>query len=150
MPHIVKMDGAPVSTTNQSLTTVKTIPIKGGSLGPNGILEADLQLSFSSTGTTKEIQLHAVGVGGDYQFWQGTNTGTGSQRLVAQFRNQNNAAVQVAHPQSSAGAGNVAGTPLRGAIDTTQDFQIEVRIGAYTSPDIATVEHVAVSIKPGA
>jgi hypothetical protein len=148
-PFIVLNDGIAVSTTNQSLSLLKTYDIKGGSIGPNGTFDLSLFYTFSDITDQKEIQARLVGVGGSMMFMQIGLATSLTGRALASFMNLGSESVQGSYPSSSSQVGNSATAYVQGAIDTSQDFQIQIYMAAFISPDTATIRHAKGVIYPG-
>lgn len=142
-------DGVLKETVGNTLQMQKSYPVKGGSLGPNGSLKVEVQGEYTDNANNKEVQVRLVGVGGSFTFGQSVGANVESFSLSARFHNQNSESAQKGYSNSSSGFGQVASSKFIGAIDTSQDFAIEIWQAAFTAPDFARVDGVVATAWQG-
>jgi hypothetical protein len=124
-------------------TTLATITVPGGMLGPNGFIRLYAMFSYPATANAKTFRLQHNGV----TMFFNDNGGSASaiQTLWGgiTIRNKNSQSVQVGHPAYGASSS----ARVAGAVDTTVDSTLTIT-AATVAPDVVTLESYTVEIVP--
>lgn len=134
-------------TGTTSETTLATIAIPAGAMGPNGKLEIVSLWSYTNSGNTKALR---VKIGGTTM--QAVNaTTTDVARLTTDIWNANSASSQVGMISgSSVAVGVVAGTIATAAVDTASAFNVTLTGQLTNTGETITLRGYSVRVLHGA
>lgn len=127
-------------------TTLATITIPAGAIGPNGSVEILTLWSYTNSANTKtmKVKLGATAI----NTAAGTTTATSQQ--FARVANRNSAASQIAFSNSTSGFGNSAGANITSAVDTSASVDITITGTLTNTGETITLESYVVKIFPKA
>lgn len=143
MPYILAQSGAPASVTGTlAETTLMSVTIPGGALGPNGAIRINAGTSGTNNANSKlfNIKLNGAAVNGINI--QGASSG--SIGLVVANRNS----TQAQHPRN---IGHTATTGVGGIFNVNTDLDTVLTITGTLGSigDTMTLEDYTVEILPG-
>lgn len=133
-------------TGNTSLTTLATISVPGGAMGPNGFLRVTCLWSWTNNANNKTCWAKFGGT----NFYGRTETTGGFQRNQFTVQNRNSESSQLGPASGlSGGFGVITGSPVTAAIDTTASQNILLQVQLGNAADTATLEGYIVEICHG-
>jgi len=126
--YILAQSAVPVSVTGTLVeTTLATITVPAGAMGPNGRIVVTVLFSSTASSNTKVYRVRFGGAAG--QSYLALNQSTNSQnRVQCEIANRNSASSQVGAPATSTytAFGASAGTLVTSTVDTTASTTIVV------------------------
>ena len=139
-----------IDATSSSATETQLlgIPIKGGSLGPNGGFEIVFGTEHTNNANNKSLRLRiGTAFAGSTQIW--VHNASSSQYVAGArvgFCNRNNTAVQISNTAdfSFTGGQTTGATPV-GAINTENDFNAYISV-VTNGTDSLTLKHARARI----
>lgn len=146
--HVLGRSAVAVSHTGDTnMTTLATVTVPGGSMGPNGILRITTLWSYTNSSNNKTIRTLFGGVA----FQSGIRTTTATLRDQRQIANRNAENAQVGGVTAVAVSfGSSAGAVTTAAIDTTVDQNVEFRCQLADAGETITLEYYLVELLYGA
>jgi len=128
-------------TGDTNKTTLATIAIPGGSIGPNGSLKITTMWSFTGTAGTKTPFINYGGTD-----FMNTNVTTAqlSARSEIQIFNKNSTSSQVGGANTVAGVGGTSSVSPTSSIDTTVSQNLTIACQLANAGDSCTLEAVVV------
>lgn len=145
MPAIIAQSGVASSVTGTTAeTTLASITIPGGAMGPNGTVRVTAFFSCTNNANVKTalVKLGAMSPGAAL-----ANSAT--DQIIAIFRNAGTTAAQKAY-QGGTGVGAITGLKQSATLDMTQDQVLTITGTLATAADTITLEGYTVEILPGA
>lgn len=151
LPIVLAADGTGYTHTGgTSATTLKTVSIPAGMMGPNGSLLVFTIHTCTNDASNKTVTTNLGGAGGDLAGDNRTVTTTGVMSKWWIIGNENSASNQIAfQSNSSQGLGNATGeaTPAQ---DTSSAVDLAFRCQLADGTDFVTLEYVLVMVVYGA
>ncbi len=150
--RVLAASAAAVSHTgNTSETTLATITIPAGAMGPNGLVRVEATYSFTSNANNKTAIFRFGGTGGT-QYLATIGTTQGHARFSRTISNRNSASSQVGASHNNAGGWGVGGggAVLTSAINTSAAVDLLIRGQLANAADTITLESYAVELLYGA
>lgn len=146
-PWTVAQSGAPVSLTGSTTkTTLATIAIPAGTIGPNGSVEIDVIFTGTSSANNKSLSIDFGGT----TLWGAVVTTSPAIRATASIFNTNSASAQTAlSTLSGTGAGGL-GTVLTSTINTGSAVNITLTGTLANASETITLLHYLVRVTYGA
>ncbi len=146
-PIVLGQSAAPVSHTgNTTETTLATIPVPAGSMGPNGKLRITTFWSFTASANNKTPRIK-------FGAWAFTSVPTAanqtSTRLYTEIGNRGATNSQVGMPANYPGWGNSAGTLVTGTLNTLNPLDITITGQLAAGTETITLEAYLVELIPG-
>lgn len=127
-------------------TTLASVTIRGGSMGPNGSLRISHLWSYTNSANTKNLRIK---FGGTTYFLTQPNV-TATATGVTFVRNRTAASqVGMGATIGGSGAGTVAGAAVTSALDTSADQVITFTAELTNTGETITLEGYTVEIIPG-
>lgn len=128
-------------------TTLATITIPAGSLGPNGSFEIETLWTVTNSANTKTLRVKL----GSTAFANIAATTSASAQLHTRVANRNSAASQVGFPSAnSSGFGVSSAAVTTGAVDTSQDAIVTITGQLASAGETITLESYVVKLFPKA
>lgn len=145
--QVLAQTGVAVSHTGDLLeTTLATITVPAGLMGPNSVLRIIPLFSYTNSANTKTLR---VDFGGTDFYSVPATTTTVSQQLIM-IRNQGATNAQVGHASSVvAGVGATATAKTTAAVDTSTDQTITITGQLANAGETITLEGYTVEHLPG-
>lgn len=138
---VVAQSGAPVPLTGSTVeTTLATITIPGGLMGPNGSVEIIPLFSHTNNANLKTIR---VKFGGTAYAALAASTTTNTQSLV-RITNANSVSAQKGFGNPLAGFGTTAGVLVTSAVDTNAAVTVLITGQLAVGTDTLTLENYTV------
>jgi hypothetical protein len=144
---VMGCSGAAVSHTgNTNETTLATVTIPGGSMGPNGVVRVTSLWSVTNSSNNKALIIRFGGTSGT-AYQNITVTTVGTVHFVTLIRNRNSANSQVGHA-SGAGLpfGTSGGAVTTSSVDTANDVDLVVRGTLASAGETITLESYMVEV----
>lgn len=126
-------------------TTLATIVIPGGMMGPNGAIRVTAVWSHTDSANTKRLVVTFGGV--TYQYASATNSA--SYQTQAVIRNRNSMASQVGVGSNVVGYAGTVTPIVTSSLDTSQDQILLIRGKPGAVGETVTLEGYTVEILPG-
>ena len=133
-------------TGSTSETTLATITIPGGSMGPNGRCIVTVLLSSTNNANAKTLK---VKFGGTF-FANYSLASTAASRVRVDLSNRNSLSSQIGGVASVSGFGGSAGSAVPGSIDTSSDVTVLITGQLGVGTDTVTLESYSVEVVYGA
>lgn len=127
-------------------TTLATVALAAGTLGPNGRFRVWHLWSFNNSANNKTLRVRLAGTA-IFQFARNTQLGEQAQTII---RNRNNQAIQVGPPLSYDGFGSTGAALTTYAIDTSLAQNITFTGALANVGDTLTLESYSVEALYGA
>lgn len=132
-------------TGTTSVTTIKTVTIPGGAMGPNGFVRISTSHSNTPNANNKQLVGYFGGTGG-ILIDNRTVTTTGYSTKNFMIRNRGSESSQIATQANiNSVEGNTAGAAT-GTVDTSADVDIVFRVNLSDAGDTVTLEHYVVEV----
>jgi hypothetical protein len=126
-------------------TTLATITIPGGLMGPNGVARVTVLYTNSNSANNKTLR---VKFGGTTYFGPAVTTNVTSQAMVmVRNRNATNSQVGMAFGSTS-GFGGSSAAAVTSAVDTTADITLLITGQLANATDTLTLEGYTVDVLP--
>lgn len=131
-------------TTNE--TTLATITVPGGSMGPNGQFEAVLHFTYTNSANNKTLRLKFGGT----TFWQVAATTTANYQVYIRVcnRNSNSSQVHFTLTAGTSGLGQSGSAVTTGTIDTSSDQNILITGQLANSGETIQLESYLIKMYP--
>lgn len=130
-------------------TTLATITIPAGALGPNGILRVTTLWSHTNSANNKTIAIRLGGTGGTL-YAQYNVTATAATRDERQIHNRNSQSSQVGYHVGGGAAGgwgtNSANAAVTSAVDMSAGTTLVIRGAVPTAAETLTLESYLVEV----
>ena len=141
--QVLAASAVPVSHTGSTAeTTLATVTVPGGAMGPNGVLR--VATTWSHTGTTTKVL--RVRFGGTVYLGFNASTNPGSQHLTI-ISNRNSESSQVGGPKDIVGGfGHSSETPQTGTADTSADVDLTLTAALTDGGESPTLERYVVEV----
>lgn len=136
-------------TGTTSETTLATVTIPAGAMGPNGAVIIRVLYSWTSSANSKTPRIRFGGAAGTIYHGFTATTTTGQQMYLI-IRNRNSASSQVGQPSAYAGIGSTTAAIVTSSIDTTAAVDVLIRGILGDASETISVEGYTVSIMYGA
>ncbi|HEX8256702.1 MAG TPA: hypothetical protein VF589_03645 [Allosphingosinicella sp.] len=151
MPVAVARSGVAVQLTGTTTeTTLATIVIPGGAIGPNGQVEVEYLVSYGAANANSKQTKVKFG-GTTYSGFNSTAAALSAQARI-RIANRNSASSQVGQPahQTLSGFGGSASAVATSAVDTSADVTILITGTLAVNTDTMTLESYLVRVAYGA
>lgn len=146
-PIILTQSAVQASLTGATTeTTLATITIPGGMMGPNGSLRISTLWSFTNTANNKTIKIK----NGSNTFLNYTlASGVSSMSALTSMRNRGTLNSQVAPSSAQVDYGTMGSNPQTFTIDTTVDQVLTITGQLANATDYCNLEAYTVEVLPG-
>lgn len=146
-PRVMVNDGTSFEHTgNTSDTTLKTLTLPGGCLGPNGFLRIRAGFKWTNNANNKIIRVR-LGAG---VFMSSTVTTNQSRHWEGVIFNRNSESAQVGPATIAAGQGDSSGAANTSSVNTAADFTVSLTGELANSADMVGVDYWSVEAVYGA
>lgn len=147
-PVILAQSGVPSALTGTTAeTTLATITIPGGMMGPNGSLRIQFEFSNTNNANLKTYRMYYGGLSG-YGFFGQTVTTSATGLVDRGFRNRNSVSVQISPGTGLFGPGVTGGAMITGAVNSNNDQQLIITGQLAVGTDTFTLEGYTVEVLP--
>lgn len=147
VPYTVAQSAVAVPLTGStSETTLATIIIPGGSMGPNGRCIVTALLTGTNNANAKTLKVKLAG--NFYLNYSAASVAT--TRVRVEIANRNSQSSQVGGAVSIAGLGGSSGGALNTAVDTSANVTILITGQLASGADTITLESYSVEVVYGA
>lgn len=148
IPYALFQSGAFVSHTGTATeTTIYTIAIPAGAMGPNGSIEVEGHFLANNTANSKRIRLKLGGV--EVMNYEAANGARGHFRKVIANRNAQNSQ-SIFDPASPGGFGVSTAAYSDPAVDTSASVNLTVTVALATSTETLSFLFLSVKLIHGA
>lgn len=136
-------------TGNTSETTLATVTVPAGAMGPNGVVYIWVLYSWTNNGNNKTPRVRWNGTGGTIVHGFTATTSNGEQALII-IRNRNSASSQITQTAGYAGIGTMTAAHVTDTVNTTSAVDIVMRGILGNSADSIAIEAYTVEVQYGA
>ena len=148
--RVIANSGVRVTHTGDTAeTTLATINVPAGAMGPNGAVRIWVLYSWTNDASNKTPRIRWNGTAGTIIHGFTATTSNGEQLMIT-IRNRNSEASQVMQTAAYAGLGNLTSAPLTDTVDTTAVVPIVIRGILADGTDSISVEGYTVEVLYGA
>lgn len=135
-------------TGDTTETTLATITIPGGTLGPNGYIEILTLWSITNNANNKSLIVRFGGASGPL-FLQYVLGATATAQAYTMIQNRNSVSSQVGSHSNYGGLATSAGAVITGTVNTAADQDVLIRAQLSNSGDTITLERYVVKVRYG-
>lgn len=141
--HILLAHSAVASsiTGTTVTTTLATVKVPAGAMGPNGLLRITSLWSWTNNANAKTAQVKFAGV----STMGGSGANSATMEIIKHIRNRNSQASQLVNDTAVIGTPNAA-TAATIAVDTSVDQNITFDVTLGVGTDTATLESYTVEL----
>lgn len=148
MPFILAQSAVAVSVTGTlTETTLATITIPGGMMGPNGSLRITPLFTFTNSANTKTPRVK-FGTAAPVAFYAAAATTSVAVQPITNIRNRAAASQFGMGAGFPAGIGSTGANPVTSSIDTTIDQTVTITGQLTNTGEIITLEGYTVEVLP--
>lgn len=137
------LDFAVANTT--TLSTLLTVPVPGFIMGPRGVLELEMQLSFTNSANAKNVLVQFGGT----TVYSSALTSNATLQGLFKIRNRNAYNSQMWHPGGSTPFGASTTALQTGSVDTTQSQNLTVTCQMASGSETVTLHAYSVRVQYG-